>query len=203
MLSEPLAAFLTPEEIAAARLMRDQFRVDVTRTFQFWEAAVARITTGALTSQGCPWDIELDYFGAPLRIEVKFSQEFECRFRAGSRHVLKFASPKGDGAEKASHVTVLLGIDELDDVHAWAIPSASLPQSASITLTSPRVRKGGTSRSPVDVWRCPPTQLLPEVLRAWRCHLHYDRDHHRETAAATRRAAVEAAGQLTLTDPAA
>lgn len=30
------------------------------------------------------------------------------------------------------------------------------------------------------------------------CHLHYDRDHHRETAAATRRAAVEAAGQLTL-----
>jgi len=31
------------------------------------------------------------------------------------------------------------------------------------------------------------------------CHLHYDRDHHRETAAATRRAAIEAAGQLTLT----
>jgi len=30
------------------------------------------------------------------------------------------------------------------------------------------------------------------------CHLHYDRAHHRETAAATRRAAVAAAGQLTL-----
>lgn len=30
------------------------------------------------------------------------------------------------------------------------------------------------------------------------CHLHYDRDHHRETAAATRRAAAEQAGQLTL-----
>lgn len=30
------------------------------------------------------------------------------------------------------------------------------------------------------------------------CHLHYDKDHHRETAAATRRAAIEAAGQLTL-----
>jgi hypothetical protein len=30
------------------------------------------------------------------------------------------------------------------------------------------------------------------------CHLHYDRQHHRETAAATRRAAREAAGQLAL-----
>lgn len=30
------------------------------------------------------------------------------------------------------------------------------------------------------------------------CHLHYDRDHHRETAAATRRRAIEQAGQLTL-----
>lgn len=30
------------------------------------------------------------------------------------------------------------------------------------------------------------------------CHLHYDRDHRRQTAAATRRAALEAAGQLTL-----
>ena len=30
------------------------------------------------------------------------------------------------------------------------------------------------------------------------CHLHYDADHHRQTAAATRRAALLAAGQLTL-----
>lgn len=33
------------------------------------------------------------------------------------------------------------------------------------------------------------------------CHLHYDRDHHRHTAAATRRAAIENAGQLTLEPP--
>jgi hypothetical protein len=33
-----------------------------------------------------------------------------------------------------------------------------------------------------------------------RCHLAYDADHHRETAAATRRAAIEAAGQLALQD---
>jgi hypothetical protein len=33
------------------------------------------------------------------------------------------------------------------------------------------------------------------------CHLHYDRDHHRHTAAATRRAAREAAGQTTLDIP--
>lgn len=34
-----------------------------------------------------------------------------------------------------------------------------------------------------------------------RCHLRYDREHHRQTAAATRRAAVEAAGQLALALP--
>jgi 5-methylcytosine-specific restriction endonuclease McrA len=36
-----------------------------------------------------------------------------------------------------------------------------------------------------------------------RCHLRYDRDHHRATRAATRRAAAEAGGQLTLTERAA
>jgi hypothetical protein len=198
MLSESLAAFLGQNELGAARLIRDEFHVDVTRTYQFWEAAVARITTGGQTPHGCPWDVELDYFGKAIRIEVKFSQEFECTFRAGTRQVFKFAAPKGTGEEKPSHVTVLLGIDGQDDVHTWVIPSASLAQSASITLTSPRARRGGTSRSPVDAWRCPPTQLLPEVLRAWRCHLHYDRDHHAETRARTRQAAIEAAGQLAL-----
>ncbi len=34
-----------------------------------------------------------------------------------------------------------------------------------------------------------------------RCHLRYDRDHHRQTAAATRRAVIEAAGQLALDAP--
>lgn len=33
-----------------------------------------------------------------------------------------------------------------------------------------------------------------------RCHLRYDAAHHRETAAATRRAAIEGAGQLALAD---
>ena len=45
-----------------------------------------------------------------------------------------------------------------------------------------------------------PENCDPANLRAMcqGCHLHYDRDHHRETAAATRRAAIEAAGQLTI-----
>jgi hypothetical protein len=43
-----------------------------------------------------------------------------------------------------------------------------------------------------------PEDCRPENLRAMcqGCHLHYDREHHALTAAATRRAAVEAAGQL-------
>lgn len=45
-----------------------------------------------------------------------------------------------------------------------------------------------------------PEHCDPGNLRAMcqGCHLHYDRDHHRQTAAATRRAAIEAAGQLVL-----
>lgn len=48
-----------------------------------------------------------------------------------------------------------------------------------------------------------PENCDPANLRAMcnGCHLHYDRDHHRQTAAATRRAAREAAGQLALEGP--
>lgn len=42
-----------------------------------------------------------------------------------------------------------------------------------------------------------PENCGPANLRAMcqGCHLHYDREHHRRTAAATRRAAIKAAGQ--------
>ncbi|MGW1463870.1 zinc finger domain-containing protein [Streptomyces sp. NPDC002308] len=45
-----------------------------------------------------------------------------------------------------------------------------------------------------------PENCNPENLRAMcqGCHLHYDREHHRQTAAATRWAARAAAGQLDL-----
>jgi hypothetical protein len=42
---------------------------------------------------------------------------------------------------------------------------------------------------------CRPENLLGACQL---CHLRYDRDHHRETAAATRRRAIEQAGQLAL-----
>jgi hypothetical protein len=45
-----------------------------------------------------------------------------------------------------------------------------------------------------------PENCDPANLRAMcqGCHLHYDRDHHAQTAAATRRAAIKAAGQLSI-----
>jgi hypothetical protein len=48
-----------------------------------------------------------------------------------------------------------------------------------------------------------PEHCDPGNLRAMcqGCHLHYDREHHAQTAAATRRAAREAAGQTTLNLP--
>lgn len=46
---------------------------------------------------------------------------------------------------------------------------------------------------------CRPENLVPMCQG---CHLNYDRDHHRQTAATTRRARIEATGQLALTEEA-
>jgi hypothetical protein len=190
-LSEPLADFLTAEEQHAASVMTTSFGVDVTRTYQFWESMVGRITSGTLTDHKCAWDIELPYTDDPIRIEVKYAQESWCRFSRETRPIFKFAAPKGRTTEKAADVIVLIGIDALEHVHAWAVPAREVRKCASITLTSPRYRLGGQSRSRgVDSFHCPPSQLLPEVLRSYR--------HHRETAAATRLAAIEATGQTAL-----
>jgi hypothetical protein len=45
-----------------------------------------------------------------------------------------------------------------------------------------------------------PESCDPANLRAMcqGCHLHYDRDHHKQTAAATRRALIESSGQQAL-----
>lgn len=185
-LAEPLSAFVGPEELSALKVMAQSFNVDVTRTYQFWESAVARLVDGRLTVHKCPWDVELPYLERPIRIEVKYAQETWCNFRAGKRAIFKFAAPKGaHGAEKAGDVIVLLGIDEAQQVHAWVVPATAVKRCTSITLTSPRFRTGSSRSRGVDGYRCPPTQLLPEVLRAYR--------------EAT--AAVEQAGQLTLDGP--
>lgn len=199
---EALALFLSADELAARNLIRDRFGVDVARTYQFWESAVARIVAGDTTTASCPWDVEVDYFGQQIRIEVKFSQEFTCNFGRGARQVYKFAEPKGGGKAKEVDAIVFVGIDANDGLDAWVAPASSIGHVRSITVTVPRCRTG-TDRSVLGGVAIPLDQLLPEVLRAYRCHLHYDRDHHRETAAATRRAAIEAAGQLALIEVAA
>ncbi len=170
-LAEPLADLLDTEEISAIRLLQERMGTDVTRTFQFWEAMVARLTSGTLTKHKCPWDVELDQGPHHIRIEVKFAREVMCRFTDGPRPIFKFANPKGQKTEKTAHVLVLLGIDDADDVHTWIIPGRAVRHCKSITLTSPRVRLGASHSRSVDGYRCPASQLLPEVLRAYRAHL--------------------------------
>lgn len=188
-----LSEFLSPAELEARKVLMG-FGVDVARTYQFWEHAVARFTTGTTTSHRCPWDVELPFGDETVLIEVKFAAEALVQFSQGERWIFKFAAPTGTGAQpKLSHVTVLIGIDIYDQVHTWIVPSAHLDHApTSITLTSPRARLGGTTRSSVDYFRSPLEQLLPEVLRAYRCHLAYDAEHHAETRAATHRAELAA-----------
>lgn len=183
-LHEPLSAIVPADEYAAVILLRGRLGLDVARTHQFWEAIVATNVAGRQTARSCPWDVELDHYDGAIRIEVKFSQEFECTFREGTRPVFKWALPRGGGAPKPSHVTVFIGIDERDSVHCWVVPTAAVPQVASVTVTSPRARTGST-RSGLESWQTPPGGVLPAVLDSWRCHLSYDRDHHAATRAAT------------------
>lgn len=182
---EYLSYFLSGEELDARELLHVRFGADIARTYQFWEAAVARIVAGHVTSASCPWDVEIAYFTEQIRIEVKFSQEFTCQFRQGSRQVYKFALPKGGGKAKDAHVIVFVGLDAADAVDIWVAPAASIGQVSSITLTVPRTRTGA-DRSMLGGLDQPLSQLLPEVVRAYRCHLRYDREHHAETRLHTR-----------------
>jgi len=189
MLHEPLTRFLSADELAAIEAVRRAFSVDIRRTYQFWEAVVARIVGGKLTAHKCGWDVEIEVEPAPLRIEVKYSAAFQCRFRSGTRQVFKFADPLGRGGQKAVDALVLIGADHESDLHAWVLPPQALNLARSITLTSPKERRGTSTREyPLDDFACPPSQILPEVLRAARDRTVYDREHHAQTAYATRRA---------------
>lgn len=191
-LHEPLDQWLTDAELAAIRTMR-QFGADPLRDFRFWEALVCRILDGRPTGHSVAWDVELDHpRGAPIRVEVKHSVEFDCAFSNGTRPVFRFAKPKGkDGPPKDCDAIVLIGCDGEGegDMHTWVLPPRAIKQCHSVTLTSPKHRKWNSDRSyPTDEFLCPPSQMLPEVLRASRANGRpYDHQHHQQNAWATRR----------------
>lgn len=172
-----LSTLLDADEHDALVLLRTRFGTDLARTYQFWEQLTARMLDGVTTWAGCPWDVG----AGPTRVEVKFSQEFTVRFRQGTRRVFRWVSL----AREQADATVLFGIDPDDCVYLWVAPSWAL--GASATVTSPRDRVGD-ARSPLDRWHVPVDQLLPAVVR---CHLHYDREHHAETRAATLAATLQ------------
>lgn len=172
-LSEPLTYLLIADEMAATETLRAGLGIDPTRTFQFWESVVARLTGGDTTPAACPWDVTLPFAAdETIRIEVKYAQESSCAYSSGERLVFKWADLKGRRTEKPAEVIVLLGLDALDRVHAWVVPASKIRQVRSVTVTSPRTLVGAVGvHSAVAPYRCPPTQVLPEVLRAYREHL--------------------------------
>lgn len=180
--SEPLENLIDARESEAARVLLRSFGVNIFKTYQFWEAMVARLTSGEMTDHKCGWDIDLEW----RRIEVKFATESMCRFRTGPRPIFKFSLPKGLNRVKDAHVIVLLGFDSKQRVHSWVLPAAVIKQVRSITLTHPSYKNGMAKRSfQMDEFNCPPMQILPEVLRA--AHIK-DLHHHAQTAYATRMA---------------
>jgi hypothetical protein len=79
----------------------------------------------------------------------------------GDRRVLKWTDLRPEG----SHATVLYGLDALDDVYVWVVPSSKLPKT-SATVTSPRDRVAHTSRG-LYRWQVPFDQVLPAISRCY------------------------------------
>lgn len=185
---EQINELLTIEEVQAISVVRESFGLDICKSFRFWERMIARIVDGHETSHKCSWDVEIHYGETVIKIEVKSSSEFICKFDTGSRPVFKFALPKGDKKQKEAEVIVLIGMDADDDVYAWVAAASEIRQSKSITLTSPSHRAIYAKRHySLDQYSCPPSQLLPEILNAWRRHYNYDHPMHMFNSARTRR----------------
>ena len=187
-LFEPLASFISSSEFDAINTVR-RMGCDPTRDFRFWEAMVSRIVGGTMTPSQCPWDVEIDlpWSLIPLRVEVKSSSEFMCKFNNGTRPVFKFALPHGVGQQKKPcEGIVLIGLDAGLDMHTWVVPAGVIKAGCkSLTITSPKRRVQASGRGyDLDRFACPPSQLLPELLRT----LHYDRHHHAANSYATRKA---------------
>lgn len=161
---------------------------DARRFSDFWENVVARVLSGEVTPHQCPWDISL----IGVRIEVKFSTSFTCRFSSGSRKVFKFASLTGAGcAHKECDVLVLIGYDA-PHVYCWVIPYGNaIRKTATISVPSVRnSRLGSSPQALFDKYASCLTQLLPDVLEA--CphryeHLRHDARQHADSARVTRR----------------
>lgn len=187
---------LTDEERYALRVL-DVAGVEVARYSAFWEAVVARMLGGELTGHKALHDIDVTIWGRPCRIEVKFATAVFMHYRPirgedWSRHVFKWAKPRGNSGKRTVDAIVLLGYDA-GLVYTWVVPLTEIRQNcSSITVCTPHDRAVG-SHSAWDAYMVPATELLPSVARA--CHNILDLPMRKANAAARRRSG-NAAGDL-------
>ena len=191
-----IVGVLTHDERRALHVL-DAAGVDVMRQSSFWEAIVARLLGGELTSHKAFHDIDVSIWGRPCRIEVKFASAVFTHYRPirgedWSRHVFKWAKPRGNSGKRTVDAIVLLGNDA-GIVYTWVVPLHAIrPDCRSITVCAPRDRTPG-SRSSWDAFAVPATELLPSVARI--CHNILDLPMRKANAAARRRSG-NAAGDL-------
>lgn len=187
---------LTDEERYALRVL-DVSGVEVARYSAFWESIVARMLGGELTEHKALHDIDVTIWGRSCRIEVKFATAAFMHYRPirgedWSRHVFKWAKPRGNSGKRTVEAIVLLGYDA-GLVYTWVVPLTDIrPNCSSITVCTPRDRTVG-SHSAWDAYMVPATELLPSVARV--CHNILDMPMRKANAAARRRQPM-AAGDL-------
>lgn len=183
LVAEPLDEVLSLPEMAAVQALAHI--ADPRRDPRFWEGVVARVLGGATTDHRCGWDVD----AGGIRVEVKFATAFDCSFANGTRRVFKFASLLGCGIDrKPCDVVVLIGSDD-PEVFCWVAPYGEI-RSRTVTLSHPggRVEPLGSKRiARFDRFGSCLTQLLPDVCRAYRESLAWDRPHRAVNAGITRK----------------
>lgn len=195
-LSMPVRDVLTDDEHHAMHVLQAA-GFESARQSAFWEAVVARMLGGSLTEHKALHDVEVTIWGRLCRAEVKFSSATfthyrEIRGQDWSRHVFKWALPRGNSGKHSADVIVLLGHDA-GLVYTWVVPREAIHKECrSITICTPRDRQPN-STGRWDSFAIPTTELLPAVALA--CHNILDLPMRKANAAARRRSG-KAAGDL-------
>lgn len=168
-LGTSLSDAFSKDFIEAGRTL-EKYQFSVFKNPEFWERYICTLLGGEHTPRRCEHDVDINIWGRPCTVEIKFSNEYfqkytPIRGKDWSRYVFKWAKVIGNSGKKNIDVVVLIGLSKDNYIYCWALPRNEIKSRESITVASPDER---TSVSGYDKFMCPLDALLPQV--AYICH---------------------------------
>jgi len=158
-----------PQFLSAAAPFR-AVGFDPLRSPGFWESLLATTLGGKQTGHRCEHDVEIEIGGNTYRIECKYSSQYYQRYtpvngRDYSRHVFKWAKPRGGGGKTGVNALVLIGLTPGDVIYSWCVPRDAIePGCKSITVAAPEERRS-TTYGRWDAYMAPFDAIVGAVMR--------------------------------------